>query len=295
MYRENLGGALLAEGRREEALTEFRAVIQLKPGDSQFLTNLVSDLIRHDAPRDAEAVCRETIGLAPDFGSAYNNLSLALKAQGKLEESLAALRQVETRVKPGSALAGTLPTRIRQMERMVALAGRLPAVLKGDDKPADTPEVEIFSQLCRDQRRYAAGAHVLADALAADPKLGDDRQAQHRYNAGCYAALAGCGKSKDDPPPDEPARAALRQQALDWLKAERTAWASLLESGSEQARAQVIQRLRHWQQDADLASVRDNPGLAQLPAAEQEAWRALWSDVGSLQAEAEKSGTGGPS
>jgi hypothetical protein len=106
--------------------------------------------------------------------------------------------------------------------------------------------------------------------------------------------MAGCGKSKDDPTLDDHARAALRQQALDWLKTERTAWASLLESGSAQARAQVIQSLRQWQQDADLAGIRDNPGLAQIPAAEQEAWRELWSDVGSLQTEAEKSGTEGP-
>ena len=187
-------------------------------------------------------------------------------------------------------MARDLPGRIRQTEQMIAVAGRLPAVLKGEDTPRDAAEVLAFVQLCHDQGRHAASARLLADALAADPKLGDDRRNSHRYNAACSAALAGCGKSKDDPPPDEPARAALRQQALDWLKAERDAWARQLESGAPQARATSVQNLKRWQHDADLAGVRDGAALAQLPEEEQKAWRALWSDVETLIKKAE----GGP-
>ena len=40
-----------------------------------------------------------------------------------------------------------------------------------------------------------------ADALAADPKLADDRQAQHRYNAACAAALAAAEKVTPTVPP----------------------------------------------------------------------------------------------
>ena len=46
--------------------------------------------------------------------------------------------------------------------------------------------------MCYDTKHHAAAARFWAEALAADPKLGDDRQAGHRYNAACAAALAGC-------------------------------------------------------------------------------------------------------
>jgi hypothetical protein len=40
--------------------------------------------------------------------------------------------------------------------------------------------------------------------------------------------------------------------------------------------------LRHWQQDADLSSVRDPAALARLPRDERDAWERLWADVASL-------------
>jgi hypothetical protein len=42
------------------------------------------------------------------------------------------------------------------------------------------------------------------------------------------------------------------------------------------------QRLAHWQQDSDLASVRDKEALAKLPDDERRAWALLWEDVAAL-------------
>ena len=103
---------------------------------------------------------------------------------------------------------------------MAALAERLPALLKGEDHPRDIAERLTLAQMCYDTKRYAAAARFWAEALQADPKLGDDRETQHRYNAACAAALAAAGQGKDDPPPDAAAKAKLRGQALDWLKAD---------------------------------------------------------------------------
>jgi hypothetical protein len=41
--------------------------------------------------------------------------------------------------------------------------------------------------------------------------------------------------------------------------------------------------LRHWQRDADLASVRDLTALARLPPEECVAWVRLWADVVALR------------
>jgi len=71
-------------------------------------------------------------------------------------------------------------------------------------------------------------------------------------------------------------RAALRRQALYWLKADLAAWRGHGED-SRQAPA-----LRNWRSDPALAGVRDEEGLAQLPPAERAAWGELWAEVEKL-------------
>ena len=40
--------------------------------------------------------------------------------------------------------------------------------------------------------------------------------------------------------------------------------------------------MQHWEEDADLASIRDKEAVSKLPADEQEACRKLWADVAEL-------------
>jgi hypothetical protein len=49
--------------------------------------------------------------------------------------------------------------------------------------------------------------------------------------------------------------------------------------GPTPARAEVQQRLRHWQQDPDFAGVRDPEALDRLPEDDRQAWLKLWTDV----------------
>ncbi len=171
---------------------------------------------------------------------------------------------------------------VAEAERLAALADRFPAVLKGDDRPKDNAERLTLAQMCYNSKRHAAAARFWAEALEADPKLNDDRQAQYRYNAACAAALAAVGQGKDDPPPDAAAKAKLRGQALDWLKAELAAWAKVLETGPAPLKAGIAPTLRHWKADPDLASLRDPDALAKLPEAERKEWKALREEVDAL-------------
>ena len=134
-----------------------------------------------------------------------------------------------------------------------------------------------------DTKRYAAAARLWAEALAADPKLGDDRRAGHRYNAACAAALAAAGQGKDEPPPDDAAKAELRRKALEWLRAELAAWSKVLESGRPAGpRRRRRDAADTGRQDTDLAGIRDGDALATLPADERRAWEAFWKDVDAL-------------
>ena len=71
---------------------------------------------------------------------------------------------------------------------------RLPAVLKGKDKPADASEMFEFAELCGILGQPAAAARLYAEALDASPRLADDLHSDHRYRAACAAPLAGRGR-----------------------------------------------------------------------------------------------------
>jgi WD40 repeat protein/serine/threonine protein kinase len=161
----------------------------------------------------------------------------------------------------------TTPRALRFIERKVASGSA-----RGEDRLA-------FATIAYDQRRFALATRLWAEALASDPKLFDDRQMPHRYNAACAAVLAAAGQGQNDPPLDDAARAKLRHQALDWLKAELTAWTSFLEQGSPHTQLNRVRKPSDWKHDGNLASIRDGAARAKLPADEQEAFTELWADV----------------
>jgi hypothetical protein len=103
----------------------------------------------------------------------------------------------------------------------------------------------------------------------------------HRYNAACNAALSAAGKG-DSGDLDHKEKARLRNQALDWLTAEVTAWGKVLDSGSAQERMFLVQALSQWQKDPDLVGIRDAAALNKLPAEEQKAFAQLWADLAAM-------------
>ena len=162
------------------------------------------------------------------------------------------------------------------------MADRLPAIVRGDDKPRDAAEGFAAGGLCYDKGLHAAAVRLYKEALSLDPKRAGDRRSPPRYDAACSAALAGSGQSKDVPPPDEAARRRLRDQARDWLIAELADRAKFLQSQGPRARPVVAQMLQHWKVDPDLAGIRDPDALKNLPADEQKACAAVWKDVDAL-------------
>jgi hypothetical protein len=74
----------------------------------------------------------------------------------------------------------------------------------------------------------------------------------------------------------------LRKLTLDSLRAALVLFARQLETGKRAGRAAVQRTLRHWETDADLASIRDATVLALLPADERKAFTQLWAAVAAL-------------
>ena len=280
----NLGNALADQGKFDEAVAEYRAVVRLIPNDAEAHSSLGVALNGEGKRDEALAEFRTAIRLKPNYAEAHCNLADILKNQGDYAGALAMFRKGHELGTRRADWRYPSAQWVTDAERLLALANRLPAILRGEQKPKDNVERLGLAQIAYDSRSFAAAARLRAEAMAIDPKLGDARQPQHRYDAACAAALAGSGQGKDDPPPDDASKTKLRRQAFDWLKAELSAWTKVLDSGPPQARPFIAQTLQHWKVDSDLAAIRDPAALAKLSEAERKDWQALWFSVDAMLA-----------
>ena len=254
MSHSNLGIALTSQGKVNEAVPAFREAIRLKP----------------------------------EFAIAHCKLGIILIEQGDFSGSVAMLRRGHELGEKQPGWRFPSEQWLAEAERRAALAGRLPALLKGEQLPKDLAERLAVAQMCFATKRFAAAARFWAEALASDPKLAENRQTQIPYNAACAASLAAAGQGNDDPKPQDDAKAKLREQALAWLKAELSAWKRVSTTVEPSSPELVAKTLAHWKQDSDLAGVHDEQELAKLPEAERAAWKTFWADVTALLKQVEK-------
>jgi tetratricopeptide (TPR) repeat protein/serine/threonine protein kinase len=283
----NLGLALQGQGQLEAAQTCFREAIRRRPDCAEAHYNLGNLLSGKGELDEAAAAFGQAVRLKADYAQALCNLGHTLRRKGQFTEALAALRR-------GHQLGSRDPKWpypsakwVARCERLVALDGRLPAILKGDAAPAGPFERLEFAQLCSFKSRYTDAARFYRDAFAARPALAGDVQRGYRYQAARAAARAGCGRGEGAPDLDAEARAGWRRQALDWLRADLAAWAEQNTAGTAQARAHLRQTLQNWHGDIALAGLRDPKSLSELPEAEREAWRQLWADSAALLRQAQ--------
>jgi hypothetical protein len=205
-----------------------------------------------------------------------------LLLEGLVDEAAAELRLARENYPKGSPP----PADIAQAERLIPLMKRLPAVLRGEDRPADADEAIGLADLCTRESLYAAAARFYGGAFASRPSLAESPATGHRYNAACAAALAASGRGKDDPPPDDAARARLREQARAWLRADLAVQDKVLGGVTPKDAGTIAAALDRWKADADLSGLRDNAALSKLPEPERTALLSLWADVESLRAKA---------
>jgi tetratricopeptide (TPR) repeat protein len=227
--------------------------------------------------KEAIACYKKAVAVDPKYAKAYCNLGQALARQGRFAESWTAYQRGHELGTKQSVWEHPSAQWVRQAKRLAALEARLPAVLEGEDKPSDTAERLDLIQVCQAKKLHHAATRLYTDAFAADPRLADDLNAGQRYNAACSAALAAAGQGQDAGKLDDRQRVRLRQQALNWLRADLT----LLAAG-EIGRSRVARILSHWRKDSNLAGLRDREALAKLPADEQKAFTQLWADVAEL-------------
>ncbi len=163
----NLGFALSLEGRREEAVREYRAALAL--GDrslvrSQTLRNLGVSLFELGRLDEAIAVFRQALALFPMDPDLLNNLAICLMDKGALDESAsAAARAVAVDAKHGAAHNTLGEIALKKGNAAQALAYFLEAQRLDPDVPSRLFNVALAREraigprfACDDWRRYLA-------------------------------------------------------------------------------------------------------------------------------------------
>jgi tetratricopeptide (TPR) repeat protein len=277
-----LGNLLSTQARHNEAEACYRKLIACRPDRPETYQDLGNALFEQGRRAEAEASYRKALALKPDSGMARYYLGCVLLQQARFDEATASFEKAIDLL-PEKDTSREQARRLRQLsKRFAALDARLPAILRGTDKPAGAGEQLELARLCMLKGLYATAARFCRDAFTAEPKFAEDVPTSNRFAAACVAALAGCGKGKDADEVDDEQRALWRRQALEWLRQDLTWWGKVVEKGNAQTNAQVRLRMRSWQTTANLAGVRDKVGLARLPGEERKQWQRLWSDVDAL-------------
>lgn len=303
-YQTGLAGGFLSlsqadalSGRPDEcaaSLSKARPIFELlvreHPESPDFASALGATLhnlgeYHFDARRydQARVLLKEAIGLQ---SKALETNPSNQHYRECMEAHLLVLRNVARATRDAADLAQA-ESGLAELEasdaRLKKLRERLRAVL-GGEFPKDHQQCIALAREGYRVGMYAASARLWREAIESEPNLAADRQTQHRYNAACAAALAAAGTGKDEPPLDDASKSMLREQAREWLQEELDVWTKLIDSATPEQRTAIVQTLKHWQQDTDLATIRDADALARLPEAERQAWKTLWTHVDALLA-----------
>ncbi len=262
----------------DEAIACFRRAIELEPNFADAYNKLGYLHKQRGQVDQAIAYYEKAIEVDPNYFYAHMNLGDTLAGIGRIDESITCFRTA-IKLDPKFVAARN---QLARVQRLAGARDKLPAFKGGSYTPPSNDERLVLAEWAQIQKLYRTSTRLYAEAFAADPKLAENLEAAHRYNAACFAALAAAGKGTDAAELDDQERARLRKQALDWLRSDLIARAKQLETAKPADRAGVQNHLRHSQIDADLACVRGPEALAKLSESERKEWNALWAEVQAL-------------
>jgi serine/threonine-protein kinase len=198
---------------------------------------------------------------------------------------------------------------VLRREAEVLILPDLPAFLEGRYQPRDNDERLALLGISQSRHLDSATAQLYADAFAADPGLVDRLTSEcvaralretggynrmqalmtvPRYMAARCAASAGCGHGADGPKLNYVQQQRWRRQSRQWLEDDLAAWTKAVTGDSKTSAELCRIMLMLWQDDPDLARLREPNALDKIPAEERVEWIALWKQVRDSLASAER-------
>jgi tetratricopeptide (TPR) repeat protein len=215
----------------------------------------------------------------------------ALRRTGRFDQTRQIARKWQIQAKKNDPRRVRVAAALKTLERAVAAEAKLSAVLAGGGPPADSQECLLLAERCACLAQDAAAARLYAAAFAGDPALAAftyrvgtfdvfiaPDETSNRYSAALAAARAGCWPAEGRPQTSA-ARAALRKQALEWLRAELAVLRKQAASPIWREKLAVAVHLPLWLVEPALAGLRPGRAQAKLPTSERAAWGKLWDEV----------------
>jgi tetratricopeptide (TPR) repeat protein len=258
------------------AFRSFKECIRLDPDTGFFMTSATAlFFLTRQAPtkkgptdRDLREFFDELIAIHPNHPGGYDLLASYHRRRGDHRAALATLRKAKGFMSGDYAGRPITTAQIAELEAQAAWEEKLPAVLRGEIKPADRDEVfELASYCATFEKRFALATRFIVRGIEDDPHLLDDWM-QVAHFAG-WAVQASTGRDVDASAIPLAVREHYRRQALDWIRESirRT------KEGAGAGMEFYLSTIR------DFGPVRDPAELAKLPTAERAAWEKLWSEV----------------
>jgi serine/threonine-protein kinase len=287
-----LAHALFEEREFDAALVACRRALELKANKADPSLIRAATLAGRGDLGAAETEFRALLEAYPSNCAAYDELGQLLARQGRVADAVPAFEQallLARELRPGNratadqlrSIIDGIQNRREDTERLLRLDARLPALLRGDDRPKDADERLAVARLLDAGGQADRAARWYADAFAAAPALAGDPPTPHRHAAARAAALAGTGRFLDAARLDAAARARWRRQALDWLLLDVAYWNRRLADGKPADRTAARRFLRDMRLDGALIGVRDD-AAAELPEDERGEWHGLWVEIDAL-------------
>jgi serine/threonine-protein kinase len=282
----NLAGALSMRGQANEAILETREAIKLDPKNAFMHHNLGILLRKNKQLEEAALEFREAIKLDDKYAKAYAELGLTLMYLGHFTEARELGLHCQKLPAADASLRQGVAWLLRQCEQGITLDRKLATLVAGREQPTDNAERLALARHAQQpfHKQFLIASRLYAEAFTHEPKLTEDLGKPHRYNAACSATLAAATIKSND---KEQMR--LRQQALDWLRADLALWENQVVTGNARGCALALRTLWAWQNNPDLASVRDKDGLAKLTDRERKDWEKFWANVDALRTRARQS------
>jgi tetratricopeptide (TPR) repeat protein len=276
------GLALWTKGDLEGAIRSCREAIRIDPKHANAHFNLGVVLFAKKDVEGAIRSFREAIRIAPKLGEAHGGLGDTLLIYGDFAGAAKAYGKVVELLPAAHPLSRLARARLAECKQVLAVEAKLAAVLEGKRTPQDAAQRIALADIARRRAKqlYVTAVGLYRTAFQAQPALAR----ANRYGAACAAVQAGTGRGKEAGKLDDTERAHLRYAALGWLQSDLGARRRLLALWWPGAGEQSRQALQRWQQEADLAPVRNPALMRTLPEAEQVAWRNLWSQIDALLA-----------
>lgn len=280
--RRALARTLVGLGKIDAATNEFRGALRLDPDDPETLTLFLGQLVRSGAVEEALAVARETAkwnAKSPRIRACYG---AALTERGLVDEALVELRAAS---EGGAMTAGAWPRAaeaaawLARAERLATLLPRLDAVVHDPASVTAADERLGFAELAAQKGAFASAVPLYRAAFAAAPAVAADLTAGHRAAAARAAVQASFAVTAQKKAAGTAEAAALRKQAIEWLRTDLAARNAQIASADPQVAHEAFVALSFLRTDRRFAPVREGAAANGLPKDELDLWQQFWRDV----------------